>query len=205
MSINALSSSTMKNIKVKTMAKALVLLAPGFEEIEASTIIDVLRRCGVDVTTAGLTPKLVEGSHGIKFAPDKTIQNIKVTDFDAVICPGGSPGYENLRKNQTVINLIKEAFESNKLVAAICAAPAVLSDAGILKGKMCTIYPGMEAELQKGGGKPKKEIIVVDGNIITSMGPATSLPFSLKLAEKLAEKKIAEDVGKRMLADIVLK
>ena len=187
------------------MIKALVFLAPGFEEIEASTIIDVLRRCNVEVIVAGLEPGLVEGSHGIKFASDKTIEEIKAEDVDAVVCPGGGRGTENLRKNQKVLDLIKAVFESNKLVAAICAAPAVLSDAGILKHKTCTIYPGMESELEKGGGKPSADIVVVDDNIITSRGPATALPFALVLAGKLAGKTAAEEAGKRLLADMVLK
>jgi 4-methyl-5(b-hydroxyethyl)-thiazole monophosphate biosynthesis len=187
-----------------SMVKALVFLAPGFEEVETSTVVDVLRRCGVDVTVAGLVPNLVNGSHGMKFAPDKTIENVAVTDFDAVVCPGG-PGYENLRKNPKVIAMIQEAFKSNKLVAAICAAPAVLSTAGVLKGKACTIYLGMEDELEKGRGKPKNEIVVVDGNLVTSKGPATALPFALKLAEILTGKKAAEEVRKRMLVDVVLK
>jgi 4-methyl-5(b-hydroxyethyl)-thiazole monophosphate biosynthesis len=187
------------------VARALVFLAKGFEEIEASTIVDILRRSDVEVTVAGLTPDLVEGAHGMKFVPDKSIEEVAVKDFDAVVCPGGAPGYKNLRKNRRVIAMIKEAFDSNKLVAAVCASPAVLSDAGVLKGKACTIYPGMEDELEKGGGKPRKDMVVVDGNVITSRGPATALPFSLKLAEKLAGKEVAENIRKKTLANITLK
>jgi len=185
------------------MTKALVFLASGFEEIEAITIVDVLRRAGVDVTVAGLTPNVVEGAHGIKIVPDKTIDDVKVEDFDAVVVPGGNPGYKNLRKDPRVIAMIKKAFGSKKLVAAICAAPAVLSDAGVLEGKACTIYPGMENELRKGGGKPKMDMVVVDGNIVTSRGPATALPFALKLAEKLAGKQVAENVSKKTMANIL--
>jgi 4-methyl-5(b-hydroxyethyl)-thiazole monophosphate biosynthesis len=185
------------------MAKALVFLATGFEEIETVTVVDVLRRAGVDVTVAGLAPNVVEGAHGIKIVPDKSIDDVKVEDFDAVVVPGGNPGYKNLRKNQRVINIITKAFGSNKLVAAICAGPTVLSDAGILKGKACTIYPGMEDELRKGRGKPKQDMVVVDGNIITSRGPATALPFALKLAEKLAGKQVAENVSKKTMANIL--
>ncbi len=185
------------------MAKALVFLASGFEEIETVTIVDVLRRAGVDVKVAGLTPNVVEGAHGIKIVPDKSIDDLKVEDFDAVVVPGGNPGYKNLRKDPRVINIIKKAFNSNKLVAAICAGPTVLSDAGILEGKACTIYPGMDEELEAGGGKPKHDIVVVDGNIITSRGPATALPFALKLAEKLAGKQAAEAVSKKTLANIL--
>jgi len=185
------------------LAKALVFLASGFEEIETVTIVDVLRRAGVDVTVAGLTPNFVEGAHGINIVPDKTIDDVAVEDFDAVVVPGGNPGYKNLRNDPRVIDIIKKAFNSNKLVAAICAAPAVISDAGVLEGKACTIYPGMEDELRKGGGKPKMDMVVVDGNIITSRGPATALPFALKLAEKLAGKQVAENVGKKTLANIL--
>ena len=185
------------------MAKALVFLASGFEEIETVTVVDVLRRAGVDVTVAGLAPNVVEGAHGVKIVPDKSIDDLKVEDFDAIIVPGGNPGYKNLRKEPRVIAMIKKAFDSNKLVAAICAAPAVLSDAGVLEGKACTIYPGMEEELEAGGGKPKQDIVVVDGNIITSRGPATALPFALKLAEKLAGKQVAEAVSKKTLANVL--
>lgn len=185
--------------------RALVFLVPGFEEIEATTIIDVLRRCDIDVTVAGQSDLLVEGGHGMKIAADQLIMEVDVSDFDAVICPGGGLGTENLRKNQRVLDIVKSAFESNKLVAAICAAPAVLSDAGLLKGKRCTIYPGMESELEKGEGIPIEDIVVVDGNIITSRGPATALRFALQIAEKLMGKQVAEEAGKRMLVPIAIK
>ena len=99
--------------------------------------------------------------------------------------------------------MLKKAFESNKLVAAICAAPAVLSDAGILKGKVCTVYPGMDDELKAGGGIPKQDNIVIDGNIVTSRGPATALPFALKLVEILVGKKVADIVSQKTLANIL--
>ncbi|KON29545.1 hypothetical protein AC477_05795 [miscellaneous Crenarchaeota group-1 archaeon SG8-32-1] len=185
------------------MVKALVFLATGFEEIETVTIVDVLRRAGIDITVAGLTFNVIDGAHEIKMVPDKSIEDVKLENFDAVVVPGGSPGYKNLREDPRVIDIIKEAFKSEKIVAAICAAPAVLSDAGILNGKRCTIYPGMEDELEKGGGIPKPDIVVVDGNIITSKGPATALPFALRIAEKLAGKQIAESVREKTLANIL--
>jgi len=185
------------------MAKALVFLATGFEEIETVTIVDVLRRAGVDVTVAGLAPNVIEGKHGMRIIPDKSIDDVSVGDFDAVVVPGGNPGYKNLRNDPRVIGMVKEAFDSNKLVAAICAGPAVLSDSGVLDDKSCTIYPGMEDELENGGGNPKQDMIVVDGNIITSRGPATALPFALKLVEKLAGKQAAEVVSKKTLANIL--
>jgi len=183
-----------------------VILAPGFEEIEATTVIDILRRCGVEVVTAGLRPDPVEGAHGIKYIPDSAVERVAVREFDAVILPGGAPGYENLRRDQRVLEMVREAFESNKIVAAICAAPAVLSTAGILRGKTATIYPEMEEELKKGGCKPKRGApVVVDGNIVTSRGVATALYFSFELAERLAGKAAARDVRKRTLANLALK
>ena len=185
------------------MAKALVFLASGFEEIETVTIVDVLRRAGIEVTVASLIPNVVKGAHAMKIVPDKNIDDVNVDDFDAIVVPGGNPGYKNLRNDPRVIIFLKKAFDSNKIVSAICAASAVLSDADILKGKNCTIYPGMEKELENGGGKPKQDIVVVDGNIITSRGPATALPFALKLAEILAGKEVAEAVSKKTMANIL--
>ncbi|MCW3997755.1 MAG: DJ-1/PfpI family protein [Candidatus Bathyarchaeota archaeon] len=187
------------------MKNVLVFLAPGFEEIEATTIIDVLRRSNVDVKVVGLSPNEVEGAHAMKIIPDVFIDEVDLNSFDAIILPGGSPGYINLKKNKKVLATIKEAFKNNKLVAAICAAPAVLAETGILRGKKCTIYPGMEIELEKGGGIPQNKWVVEDGNIITSQGPATAILFALKLAEKLANSKTAEQVKERTLAMLVLK
>ena len=126
-------------------------------------------------------------------------------DFDAIALPGGAPGFKNLRKDLKVLDFIKEAFESNKIIAAICAAPAVLSDAGVLRNKRCTIYPGMETELKNGGGKPLKDLVVEDNNLITSRGPATAIAFALKIAEKLVGKDISETVRKKTLANLALK
>jgi len=187
------------------LAKALVFLAQGFEEIEAVTIVDILRRCGIDVTVAGLNSDVVEGAHGMKIVPDRYVGEVSVEDFDTVVCPGGSPGYENLRRNRRVLAMIKDAYKSGKLVAAICASPAVLSDAGILKDRLCTIYPGMEDELRKGGGKPREDLVVVDGTIITSRGPATAILFALAVAEKLVGERAVESVRKATLADLALK
>ena len=185
------------------MVEALVVLAPGFEEIEAVTVIDVLRRCGIKVTVAGLLPDLVEGAHGIKVVPDKAIEKVQMRDFDAIVVPGGNPGYKNLRRDERVLHMIKEAYDSGKLVAAICAAPAVLSDAGVLKNRKCTIYPGMESEVENGGGEFLEDSVVVDGNIITSRGPATALHFALRIAERLVGREIAEGVRKKTLTEPV--
>ena len=187
------------------MSKAIVVLAPGFEEIEASTIIDILRRGEVIVDVVTIFNQEVKGAHDLKFIADKSIDKIQLNNFDAIILPGGSPGYINLRNDKRVLDLIKEAFTSKKLIGAICAAPAVLAKAGILKGKKCTIYPGMEEEIEKGEGIPQKNWIVEDKNIITSQGPATALPFAIKLVEKLSNQKMAEQLRAKTLAEMILR
>ena len=181
------------------MNNSVIFLAKGFEEIEAITVIDILRRADINVTIAGLSSNIVEGGHSIMIVPDKTIDDINIDDFDVVIIPGGNPGYKNLRNDSRVIAFIKEAYKSGKIIAAICAAPSVLSYAGILKEKNCTIYPGMEKELEKGGGKPKTDLVVIDGDIITSKGPATAMHFALAIVEKLVGKEITESLRKNIL------
>ncbi|MCW4033903.1 MAG: DJ-1/PfpI family protein [Candidatus Bathyarchaeota archaeon] len=185
------------------MVKVLVFLATGFEEIETVTVVDVLRRANIDVTVASLTSNVVEGAHAMNVVADKKIDEVDVNDFDAIFVPGGNPGYKNLRNDPRVIEMIKQAYNANKLIAAICAAPAVLSDAGILKGKNSTIYPGMDNELVAGGATPKQDNIVIDGNIVTSRGPATALPFAVKLAEILVGKQVADSVSKKTLENIL--
>ena len=186
------------------MVSAILFLAPGFEEIETTNIVDVLRRCGVEVKIAGTEPHAVSGAHGMRFMSDILIEETNAKDFEAVICPGGNPGYMNLRKNSRVLAMIQEAFNANKLVAAICAAPAVLADSGILRNRNCTIYPGMEKELKKGGGKPSKDLVVEDGNIITSQGPATALLFAFRIAERLVDKETVDFVWEETLSNLVL-
>ena len=187
------------------MSKVAVALAPGFEEVEALTIVDVLRRCGAEVRTAGLGGSPIEGAHQVKVIPDIDLDSLNIEEYDAFVLPGGAPGYENLRKDQRVIDAVKKAFEEKKIVAAMCASPSVLSDAGVLRGKKATIYPGMEDELRKGGAEIKEDLVVQDGNIVTSRGPATAVLFALKLGEILISKSAAEEVKKQMLVDLVIK
>ena len=186
------------------MSKASVLLAEGFEEVEALTIVDVLRRCDVEVDIVGVDGKPVVGAHGIKVIPDVEIDDVAVDDYDAVVLPGGSPGYVNLRNDQRVLELVRKAFEIGRFVAAICAAPAVLADAGVLKGKKATIYPGMEDELRNAGALFEEGLVVQDDRVITSRGPATALLFALRLASLLSGNKKADEVSKRMLVNLVV-
>jgi len=181
--------------------KALVLLAEGFEEVEAVTPIDYLRRAGVEVTVAAISMFMtVRGARGIKLDADTEIAGVDVwsTDWDAVIIPGGLTGAANIASSQEAGKLIKDMAASGKLVCAICASPAVvLSPLGILVGKKFTCYPGMEEKVT--GGIWSEERVVVDGNIITSRAAGTSGLFAVAIIEKL----LGEEAGKK-IADAVL-
>ncbi|MGB2842792.1 MAG: DJ-1 family glyoxalase III [Halobacteriota archaeon] len=177
----------------------IVFLATGFEEIEATSIIDTLRRAGIKVVIAGLQAGAIEGGHGIKVVPDRQIEGVNIEDFDAVVLPGGSPGYVNLGNDKRVLDAVRKAFELGKVVAAICAAPSVLAKAGILEGKKATIYPGLETALA--GAKHINERVVEDGKIITSQGPGTALEFGVKLVGILAEEKSARELKDSLVAN----
>ena len=179
------------------MAKVLVPLAPGFEEIEALTIVDVLRRAGVEVVVAGLQPGAVVGAHDISIVPDMPLDDVNAGDFDAIVLPGGQPGTDNLNADQRVHDLLKKCAAKDKLIGAICAAPIVLATAGLLNGKKVTCYPSYSGRLD--GGIHDNSPVVCDGNIITSQGPGTAIPFGLALAARLNDSSHADEVAKAML------
>ncbi len=180
--------------------KALAILAQGFEETEAVTAIDVLRRAGIDVTIAGLNDLKVKGSHGISIIADKKLEEEDI-DFDACILPGGMPGAANLASSKKVQSILKILNQKGKIIAAICAAPAiVLAPLELLKNKSATCFPDLRKYFDK-NVTYKEEKVVVDGNIITSQGLATALLFSLAIVEKLAGIKIRDKVKKASLAD----
>ena len=174
--------------------KALVPLAEGFEELEAVTIIDVLRRGGVEVTTAALATSPVTGSHAIQVAADTALDAVDASTFDAIVLPGG-PAAKRLRDDTRVQQLVKAAASTGKVVAALCAAPIALEAAGVLKGKRATVYPGNELP----SATFVEERVVVDGNIVTSRGPGTALEFSLALVEKLVSVEKADQLRAAML------
>jgi len=171
----------------------VVLLAPGFEELEAVTIVDVLRRAGISVLLAGIAPP-IEGGHGIKVMTDLSIDD--VTTYDALVLPGGNPGYINLERDQRVLKLIRAAYDAGKYVGAICAAPHVLGVAGIMEGATATCYPGIEIA----GAKRVEERVVRHGTIITSQGPGTAIDFALDLVEVLTSTENAREVKNALLA-----
>lgn len=160
-----------------------VILAEGFEEIEALTVVDIMRRAGEHCDMVGIKGLDVKGAHNIKVEAD-VILSEKIKKYDLIVLPGGMPGSKNLKNNTDVIDLVKYFDNQNKLIGAICAAPIVLAEAGIIKGKDITSYPGFEEELI-GSNYKTEENVVVDGNIITSRGPATAIEFSYKLLELL--------------------
>jgi len=175
--------------------KILFPLADGFEEIEATTIIDILRRAGLKVVTAGLTNSTVKGSRGVKIIADELLDDINPEEFSAIVLPGGYPGYVNLSESEKVLEIVKEFNSRNKMVAAICGAPTVLAKAGILNNRNATVYPGLEKELPN----PMHQKVVVDGNIITSQGPATAMEFALKLVEILSGENKAQEISEQLL------
>lgn len=176
------------------MATALLLLTDGFEEIEAVTIIDVLRRGEVAVTTASLGGKHVIGSHQISLQADVLFDAICVTDFDALVLPGG-PAAKTLREDARAQAAIRSAADAGKLVAAVCAGPTALEVAGVLAGKRATVYPGNRLP----SAEQVTARVVADGNVITGSGPATAMEFSLELVERLSGADVARTTAERLL------
>ena len=182
------------------MAKVLVPLANGFEEIEAVTIIDVLRRGGVEVTTASLNDsEAVHGSNGITILANTLIKYVTSDEFDMIVLPGGIPGAENLRDNEKVQSLLKEFNEKDKEVGAICAAPIALYSAGIIKDEF-TCYPGYDQVIKSGHFRDDKKV-VESQNIMTSRGPGTAICFALEIVKKLVGQETYEQLKAGLLAD----
>ena len=162
--------------------KVAVLLAEGFETIEALTTVDILRRAGVECHTFATKNQEVTTSHHITLKADKVF-NEEIKEYDMVVLPGGMPGSVNLRDDERVIQLLKEFNNENKIIAAICAGPIVLAKAGILKDKICTCSPGFETQLT--GANYQEAIVQKDDHIITGKGPAAALEFGYTILESL--------------------
>jgi protein deglycase len=187
------------------MVNTAVLFAPGFEEVEGLTIVDILRRANINTSIIGVNEKEVTGAHEVTIKTDKALDELNIDELDALILPGGSPGFKNLQNNNTVLSMIKQAHNKKKIVAAICASPSVLATAGILDQKKATIYPGMEEEIKKAGGIFVDDLIVIDDNIVTSKGPATTMLFALKLVEILKDKNTSIEVKNKVLLPLIYK
>ena len=176
------------------MKKLGVFMANGCEEIEALTVVDLARRAGIEVAMISITgEKLVKGAHGIDFNTDIPAEYMDFDMLDGIVLPGGMPGTLNLGANKYVLQTIVDFNIKGKLVSAICAAPSVLGEAGLLKEKKATSYPGFEEKLI--GAEICIEPVVVDGNIITSRGMGTAIPFALEIVRYLVDDETADKLG----------
>ena len=184
-------------MKEDVMPRVAVILADGFEEVEAISIIDVLRRAEVDTVVAGLHDGLITSVRKVNVVADTVIDTVKADDFDMLVLPGGQPGADNLNADSRVKELIKSFSRKGKLVGAICAAPIVLAGAGVLQGKHATSYPTYKDKV--GDVVYEEKFVVVDGNVLTSRGPGTALYFGLAIVERLAGKEKAQQIKEAML------
>ena len=179
------------------MTRVLVPIADGFEEMEAVVLIDVLRRAGFEVVTAGLKSGVVTGAHSLILKPDLDLDTALKKDYDMLVLPGGQPGTDHLRSDRRVIELVKKMDQKQSLIGAICAAPLVLRDAGIMTGRMLTSYPGMEAEFKD--SRYCQTRVVVDGHLVTGRGPGAALEFALKLVEIVQGEARAVALAQKMV------
>lgn len=163
------------------MKPIAVLFAPGFEEAEALTIVDILRRADLPAETVGVTENEVTGGHDVTLRTDKTLTEISADELEMVVLPGGYPGVANLLESEEALDLLREMNAKGKWIAAICAGPRVLEKAGVLEGRRYTAY----------SGAPSEELVVQDGNIITSRGPATVYAFAYALVDALGGDSLA--------------
>ena len=169
-----------------------LFLADGFEETEALAPLDMMRRAKIEVKTVGVTGEFVTGSHGVTVKADLKPEEISFNNIDGVVLPGGMPGTVHLGEDDTVSQVIREFEKEGKLVAAICAAPSVLGQAGILNGKKATCHPGFEEKLT--GAEVFFSPVVCDGNVITSRGMGTAVPFGLAVARYFTDDATIEHV-----------
>jgi protein deglycase len=180
------------------MTKVLVPLAEGFEEVEALTVVDVLRRAEVAVVTAAVAgERTVTGKHGIPVVADTALADVADEHFTMVVLPGGVPGVPNLMQDETVAAVVRAHAERDDWVCAICAAPALLGDLGLLDDRKATIHPGWRDKLSC--GEFSEELIVRDGRFVTSRGPGTAMPFALTLAGLLVGHDKAAAVAAAMV------
>ncbi len=167
------------------MTAVLVPLAPGFEELEAVTVIDLLRRAQIEVTVAGLAPGTVKGSRGTVIQPDAALDEALARDYDMVVLPGGQPGANNLEADPRILDLLRRMTAQRKFTAAICAAPKVLAAAGVLDGKRATSFPGTLDPAKFPRVQVEKLAVIADGRVVTSRGPGTAMDFALELIQLL--------------------
>lgn len=180
------------------MKRVLVPVADGFEEIETVTIVDVLRRAGIEVILAGIRSGPLTGSRKVQLIPDAEFGKVCDGEFDALVIPGGQPGVDHLIEDGRVTGLIRKMKDRGKWIGAICAAPLLLREAGLSEGIRLTSHPSIESRLS--GSVYDFSRVVCDGKIMTSRGPGTALEFALALVTELAGREKAAEISKAMLA-----
>ncbi|MCF0127144.1 MAG: DJ-1/PfpI family protein [Pseudobutyrivibrio sp.] len=178
--------------------KAAIFFASGCEEIEGLTVVDVLRRAGMEITMVSITgEKLVTSSHSVSFMTDALFEEMDFSDYDALILPGGMPGSNNLYAYTPLIELLKEFYQKGKLVSAICAAPFILGQLGFLEGRNATCFPGFEDRLT--GAEYKDVPVIIDGNVITARGMGAAIDFALAIVEYASDSVAAEALAKKFM------
>jgi 4-methyl-5(b-hydroxyethyl)-thiazole monophosphate biosynthesis len=176
------------------MPTVLIPLAQGCEELEAVTVIDLLRRAGINVLTAGLDNQPVKASRGVVLMPDTTLDEALKQSFEMIVLPGGLPGADHLNNDPRIHQLLKDMHQQGKYTAAICAAPKVLADAGLLANKSATSYPGVLESMQVPDMQFIDAPVVKDGQVVTSRGPGTAMDFALELIETLVGRDTRDQV-----------
>lgn len=174
-----------------------IFLADGFEEVEALTAVDILKRAEIEIETVGIGKSSVIGAHKIQVTTDWTDSEININNINLVILPGGMPGSLNLQKSEVVNRALDNTLENGGIIGAICAAPFILGERGDLEGKNAVCYPGFEDKLK--GANIKDTKVCVDGNIITAVGVGAAIEFALKICEKIKGKETAERIKKEIL------
>lgn len=176
------------------MACVLVPLAQGCEELEAITVVDLMRRAGIQVVTAGLDDLPVKASRGSVIIPDVSLDSVASDTFDMIVLPGGLPGADNLNADERIHRILKKMASESKFICAICAAPKVLATAGLLNNRKATSFPGSLDGCEIIDFTYLEEPVVIDGNIVTSRGPGTAMDFTLDLIELLEGKAVRDQV-----------
>ena len=175
--------------------KTAIFLATGFEEIEALTVVDMLRRAKLQCDMVSVDgEKYAKGSHGIEVLADMCLSEVDFNDYDCLVLPGGNPGYKNLEENQYLMNKLDGFYSQGKLICAICGAPSIFGHRGYLEDKTAVVYPGMEDELK--GANVVFDSVVKDGNIITSRGMGTAIDFSAEIIATLLDEETKDSLLK---------
>ena len=182
------------------MKRIAIFMADGFEEIEGLTVVDILRRAGIEIDMVSISGRFeVHGSHGIDIRADKVLADIDKSSYDMLVLPGGKVGTENLEKCDELLDMIGNYYGSGKYIAAICAAPSIFAHRGFLMGKRATSHPGFESHLAEGGATITHNPVEIDSGIITGQGMGASIEFALTITEIMAGKETADSIAEAIV------